>query len=204
MVKSKDSMKEKTEEINDLGLLVMETDVKNVGVVKVFRQNPHVELPSYQTSRAGCFDLAADLSVVNSVVRAWIPSTNQESEKRVREDSTGRYIVIDPQERVMIPTGIVVVLPPYCTMNTFIRSSVGMKKGLLLSNGVGYIDNDYRNELFIPVINTSKCQVRVDDKERIAQGEVRAALQFIIEETNQQPAPLGDRKGGFGSTNKKG
>ena len=172
-------------------------------VTGVYRITPEVDYPEYQTDASGCFDLAADLNPEHAYVKHWDPVMNREGAKRVREDFKGRYLLIEPGERVLVPTGLIFVLPVGHAMNTFIRSSVGLKKGLMLANGVGYIDEDYRNELFLPIINVSRGQVRIDHKERLAQGEVRPVVQTIIEPVDARPSLSGNRTGGFGSTNDK-
>lgn len=172
-------------------------------VVGVFRLNDAVGYPDYQTDASGCMDLAADLSTHHAFLKVWDPAMNREGTKKIRDDSTGRHILIEPGERILIPTGLIFAFPLGYSMNTFIRSSVGLKKGLMLANGVGYIDEDYRNELFLPIINVSRAQVRIDDKERLAQGEVRPAIQATIEVLDERPSLAGNRSGGFGSTGTK-
>lgn len=162
-----------------------------------------VELPEYKTDAAGCFDLQADLSTHHAFLKHWDPVMNREGQRKVRDDSTGRHILLEPGERILIPTGLIFVFPVGFSMNTFIRSSVALKKGLALANSVGYIDEDYRDELFLPIINTSRGQVRIDHKERLAQGEVRPAIQAIIDVVDERPSLAGNRIGGFGSTGNK-
>lgn len=172
-------------------------------VTGIYRTNEAVEYPDYQTDASSCLDLAADLSTHNAVLKFWDPQMNREGQKKVRGDSTGRYILIEPGERVLIPTGLIFVFPVGVGMNTFIRSSVGLKKGLMLANGVAVIDEDYRNELFLPIINQSRGQVRIDDKERLVQGEIRPVIQSILEVLDARPSAAGNRSGGFGSTGNK-
>jgi dUTP pyrophosphatase len=170
---------------------------------QVYRLNDSVAYPSYQTERAGCMDLAADLSSNHMSVKCWDPVMNRPGEKRIREDSTGRYVLIEPGERLLIATGLIFVFPEGFSMTTFIRSSVGLKKGLALANGVGYIDEDYREELFIPIINNSRGQVRIDHCERLAQAEIRPSIQVKIDTVEDRPSAVGNRNGGFGSTGSK-
>lgn len=109
-------------------------------------------------------------------------------------------VVIAPQERVLIPTGIAIELE---TVETgafiFPRSSLSSKYGISLANCVGVIDNDYRGEIKIPVINHSSEPYTIHDGERIAQLVVLpVVLPLFIETENLNETQRAD--GGFGST----
>ena len=54
-------------------------------------------------------------------------------------------VVINPGETKLIPTGIKVYMKPYEWMGIYIRSSLAIKYGPILANGVGVIDSDYYN-----------------------------------------------------------
>lgn len=109
-------------------------------------------------------------------------------------------VVIAPQERVLIPTGIAIELE---TVETgafiFPRSSLSSKYGISLANCVGVIDSDYRGEIKIPVINHSSEPYTIHDGERIAQLVVLpVVLPLFIETENLNETQRAD--GGFGST----
>ena len=78
-------------------------------------------------------------------------------------------VVVGPQERIFVNTGVKVHLkdPSLVGMIT-IRSSIA-KRGLALSNGVGIIDSDYQGEIWLYLLNTTKFNVSVSLGERIAQ-----------------------------------
>lgn len=159
--------------------------------------------PEYKTQGAGCFDLSADLSANQDQLTVYEPTMNREVKRRVHIDALGRYVLLEPGERILIPTGLIFEIPVGFCINIFIRSSVGLKKGLSLANGVGYIDSDYREETLIPLINMSRTQVRINDKERLAQAELRPCVRIPLELLDERPQRVGNRTGGFGSTNKK-
>lgn len=77
----------------------------------------------------------------------------------------------------------------------FVRSSIGIKKGLVLKNGTGVIDSDYTGNIGICLFNQSKEPVTIEKGERIAQGcfhkFLTAECDFITTNT---------RVGGFGSS----
>lgn len=111
---------------------------------------------------------------------------------------------INPGEIKMIPTGLKVLLPDNEALLIFPRSSLGIKKGLMMSNSVGVIDSDYYNNenneghIMIPLYNFSNKKVAVSKGERVAQGIFMNYLQTIDDDPNHTV-----RLGGFGSSDKK-
>ena len=102
--------------------------------------------------------------------------------------------------RALIPTGIAIALPgPAYVALLFARSSLGMRRGLMLSNGVGVIDSDYRGEILIGVYNFTNEPCIVENGERIAQLLVsRVSALPVLECAELEDTPRG--AGGFGST----
>ena len=109
-------------------------------------------------------------------------------------------VTIAPMERALVPTGIAVELPDAGHVALlFARSSLGLKKGLALTNGVGVIDSDYRGEICVGLVNLSGEPVTIPNGERIAQLAVMPVERMEIEEAGR----LGETQrgeGGFGST----
>jgi dUTP pyrophosphatase len=109
-------------------------------------------------------------------------------------------IRVDPGERVLVPTGLVLDIPQGYSVRIHPRSGLSLKQGLTLVNAEGVIDSDYVEELFIPLYNASSISVQLKHGDRIAQGElVRTELYEIVESTTR-PERKTDRAGGFGST----
>ncbi len=79
-------------------------------------------------------------------------------------------VTIPAGERAVIPTGIAIALPSkdYVVL-MFIRSGLGIKKGICLSNGVGVIDSDYRGELRVGLSNRSHEDYTIMPGDRISQ-----------------------------------
>jgi dUTP pyrophosphatase len=80
------------------------------------------------------------------------------------------------------------------------RSSLPIRKRLMVANGVGVVDADYRgpaDEVKVEVYNFSSDTVRLDRGERVAQGLVVPVLRVQWEEVAESPSPS---RGGFGST----
>lgn len=113
-------------------------------------------------------------------------------------------VEIQPGEIKMIPTGLKVLLPDNEALLIFPRSSLGIRKGLMMSNSVGVIDSDYYNNenneghIMVPLYNFSNKKVTVSKGERVAQGIFINYLQTIDDDPNHTV-----RLGGFGSSDKK-
>lgn len=77
-------------------------------------------------------------------------------------------ITISPNETVKIPSWLKVKLPDWYALIVKPRSSLAVKKWLLVIEWV--IDSDYRWEIWIVVHNLSNEPVSIDSEERIAQA----------------------------------
>jgi len=111
-------------------------------------------------------------------------------------------VTIKPHERKIIPTGIAIALPSneYVGL-VYVRSCLGFKKGVTLSNSVGVIDSDYRGQIFVSLNNLSDEEYTINIGERIAQLIVTPVCIADINVVDELPeTERGD--GGFGSTGK--
>ncbi len=110
-------------------------------------------------------------------------------------------VVIEPKTIQLVPTGLKVQLEKDEVLLVYPRSSLGIKKGLMMSNGVGVIDRDYYNNdnneghIMVPLYNFKDEPVVVEKFERIAQG----VFQTFLKTSNDQPVSQ-TRQGGFGSS----
>ncbi len=113
-------------------------------------------------------------------------------------------VTINAGEIKMIPTGLKVMIPDDEALFVFPRSSLGIKKGLMMSNSVGVIDADYYNNpnneghIMVPLINFSQKPTTIEKGERVAQG----IFMNYKKTSDDQPADL-TRVGGFGSSGTK-
>lgn len=108
-------------------------------------------------------------------------------------------IEVKPFERKLIPTGIIIELPDDYEAQIRPRSGLSIKHGITLINCVGTIDEDYRGEICVPLINLSDIAYQIQPGERIAQmiiSPVQKAELQIIEEAGTTARAAG----GFGST----
>lgn len=112
-------------------------------------------------------------------------------------------ISIPPGQRRVIPTGIKVVFEEdemeSWHLQMYVRSSVGIKDGIVLTNGTGVIDSDYQfahndGDMMLALLNTSDKLVQYKAGDRICQAV------FVIHGLTSDDNASGDRIGGIGST----
>lgn len=110
-------------------------------------------------------------------------------------------ITIQPKEIKLVPTGLKVTMPKTEALFIFPRSSLAIKKGLMMSNSVGVIDADYYNNpdneghIMIPLINIKDEPVIISKGERVAQG-----IFMTFFKTDDETIKDTKRTSGFGST----
>jgi dUTP pyrophosphatase len=128
--------------------------------------------PEYQTEGAVAFDLY------------------------VREET-----IVEPFKPTLIPLNIVVKTPPGYFFLLAARSSLPLKKNLMVANSIGIIDQDYcgeEDEIKLQVLNFTQEPIKVEKGERIAQGMVIKIDK--VEEFVQHEKMSEVSRGGFGST----
>ncbi|WBV43011.1 dUTP diphosphatase [Pseudoroseomonas cervicalis] len=139
------------------------------------RRLPHAEglpLPSYATEGAAGFDLLAAITAP---------------------------LVIAPGQRALVPTGLQMALPANHELQIRPRSGLALKHGITLPNSPGTIDEDYRGEVQIIVLNAGDAPFTVERGMRIAQGVLAPVIRAGWEEVDTLPE-TGRGAGGFGST----
>ena len=149
----------------------------NAPVLKIERlaASHGLDLPAYETSGAAGMDLRAAVDTP---------------------------LTIAPGERVLIPTGLVMELPRGHEGQVRPRSGLAIKHGITLINSPGTIDEDYRGEVMVPLVNHGTEPFEVTRGMRIAQLVVAPVVQVRVEETTA----IGETRrgdGGFGSTGKE-
>jgi len=102
-------------------------------------------------------------------------------------------------ERKLVKTGVAMALEPYTVGLVCSRSGLALKEGVAVLNAPGIIDEDYRGELGVILINLGQKDFWFDAGTRIAQLVILRAPQISSFVVNELPAT--DRgSGGFGST----
>lgn len=134
--------------------------------------SPEAILPRYMTDLAAGVDLHAALTA---------------------------EITLAPGERILVPTGLAMAIPPGFEGQVRPRSGLALKKGLALVNSPGTIDADYRGEVGIIMINHGHDVVTITPGERIAQLIIAPVVRAEFVEVNELDATLRNT-GGFGHT----
>ena len=109
-------------------------------------------------------------------------------------------VTVRPREIVLVRTGLVIEVPTGHFLAVFARSSTPMKRGLVVSNGVGVIDPDYSgpdDEVMIQVLNVTDTPVEVRCGDRLAQGIILPAPRVTWQEVTEIREVT---RGGFGAT----
>ena len=117
----------------------------------------------------------------------------------IRAMLDGQDLVIHPGERVLVPTGLAMEIPPGFEIQVRPRSGLSYKTGLMVLNTPGTIDSDYRGEVKIILGNLGQHDEIIKHGDRIAQLVLAACLQATFTEQNT----LHDTErgvGGFGHT----
>ena len=110
-------------------------------------------------------------------------------------------VTINPGEVKIVPTGIKAFMAYNEFLAIHIRSSIGIKRHIMLANCTGIIDSDYYNNedneghILLGLYNLGTEAVTLEKGERVAQGIFTKYLVANDDEAN------GIRRGGIGSTN---
>lgn len=143
--------------------------------VQVRRVRAHPDplpLPRYETELAAGMDLRADI----------------EGER-----------VLQPLERMAVPTGLALGLPPGYEGQVRPRSGLALRHGVTLLNAPGTVDADYRGEVQVILVNLSSEPFTLRRGDRVAQLVVAPVTSASLSEVEVLDATA--RGGnGFGST----
>ena len=135
-----------------------------------------LDLPAYQTEGAAGMDLTAAIG-------------------------DGPPVIIAPLARNLIPTGLTIELPKGYEAQVRPRSGLALKSGLTVLNTPGTIDQDYRGEIKVILVNLSEHPVEINRGDRIAQMVIaKVEHANLIEKSGLTLTKRGSD--GFGSTGK--
>jgi dUTP pyrophosphatase len=99
----------------------------------------------------------------------------------------------------LIPTGIAIELPPNTEAQIRPRSGLALKHQITVLNTPGTIDEGYRGEIGVILINHGKQTFKVTKGMKIAQMVIAPVIRVEIEEVDQL-SDTSRGSGGFGST----
>ncbi|MCF3972454.1 dUTP diphosphatase [Paracoccus salsus] len=154
----------------------MTTQAPVIGMKRTGDADAGIALPCYATAGAAGADL-----------RANFPAGQRDG------------VEIAPGQRALIPTGLVLAIPPGWEVQVRPRSGLALKHGVTVTNAPGTIDSDYRGPLGVILINLGQQPYRVAHGDRIAQIVAAPAPRAEFAEVE---AVTGTARGsgGFGST----
>ncbi len=140
--------------------------------VRRLPHNQDLPLPSYATAGAAGMDLLAAVAAP---------------------------VTIAPGGRALIPTGLAIALPPGHELQIRPRSGLALRHGIVLPNSPGTIDEDYRGEIQVIILNTGSEPFLVERGARIAQAVLAQVTRAMWEEADDLDTTA-RASGGFGST----
>jgi dUTP pyrophosphatase len=141
------------------------------------QQLPHaqgLDLPAYQSAHAAGLDLLAAIPDQAPVVLA-------------------------PGGHAMIPSGLMIALPPGYEAQVRPRSGLAARHGVTVLNAPGTVDADYRGEISVLLINHGEAPFTVRRGERIAQMVIAPVTHAELTPVATLPGTARG-SGGFGST----
>lgn len=106
---------------------------------------------------------------------------------------------LKPMERKLIHTGIRIQLPLNTEAQIRPRSGLALKNGITVLNTPGTIDEGYRGEIGIILINLGTEEFKVEEGMKIAQMVIKPTLSLDVEEVVEL-TETSRGEGGFGST----
>lgn len=108
-------------------------------------------------------------------------------------------VTIEPGKRALVPTGLAVALPPGYELQVRPRSGLALRHGIVLPNSPGTIDEDYRGEIQVIVLNAGDTPFTIERGARIAQAVLAPVVRARWREVDSLDV-TSRNEGGFGST----
>jgi len=108
-------------------------------------------------------------------------------------------LVLEPGQRLLVPTGLALEIPPGWEGQVRPRSGLALRHGIGILNAPGTIDSDYRGEVAVILVNLGDSPFAVKRGDRIAQLVI-ARVETIEWEEMDSLESSGRGGGGFGST----
>jgi dUTP pyrophosphatase len=140
--------------------------------VRIMRVRPDAQLPKYMSDGAAGMDLAASLDA---------------------------EVTIAPGKRALVGTGLAIALPRGFEAQVRPRSGLAAKHGVTVLNAPGTIDEDYRGEIKVILINHGDEPFVVKSGERIAQIVIAQVARVVLDEQDSLDGSARGA-GGFGHT----
>ena len=127
---------------------------------------------------------------------AIIPKYKRPGDAGMDLHSPENYL-IGPGQRMLVPTGISIELPPGYVSLIKDRSGLAYKKGITTLGGV--IEHTYRGIYGVVILNTGKENFVIEKGDRIAQVLIMPIVTAEVEEVEELSESVRG-EGGFGSS----
>lgn len=151
--------------------------------------NDNITLPQYETTGASGMDLRA--------YKYSLPSNLKET-----LDFSDEGFTLKPHQRVLIKTGTHIELPENMEAQIRPRSGLALKHGITVCNAPGTIDEDYRGNVGVILLNTSDQDFVIRKNDRIAQMVFMKVEKFDLNLVDKLSETIRG-SGGFNSTGVK-
>ncbi len=138
------------------------------------------------------------LKIIKLNPKAIIPKYEHENDSGLDSVSI-EMVEIPAGESKLVKTGISIELPPNTEAQIRPRSGLALKHQITVLNTPGTIDEGYRGEIGVILINHGKTSFKITQGMRIAQMVIAPVIRVKIEEVEQLSDTIRG-KGGFGST----
>ena len=157
-------------------------------IINCIVDNSNVILPKYETVRSSGIDL-----------KAWKYSSPRKLSKTLDFPEEG--IVLYPLDRILIKTGLHIELPKNTEAQIRPRSGLALKYGISIVNSPGTIDEDYRGDIGVILINLGKYPFIIKKGDRIAQLVFQKVEKFDLKVVDELSETMRG-EGGYGHTGK--
>ena len=147
-----------------------------------------VTLPKYESECASGMDL-----------RAW--KYSNPNNLKTSNDFPEEGIRLNPMERILIKTGLHIELPPNIEAQIRPRSGLAIKNGISIVNSPATIDEDYRGDIGVILINMGGVPFTIYKGDRIAQLVFQKVEKFDLVIVDKLKDTLRGEDG-FGSSGK--
>ena len=108
-------------------------------------------------------------------------------------------LTIPPGGRALVPTGLAIALPAGFELQVRPRSGLALRHGITVLNAPGTVDEDYRGEVGVILLNTGAEPFAVARGDRVAQAVFAPVARAAWQEVDALP-DTARGGGGFGST----
>jgi dUTP pyrophosphatase len=195
------------EHLKKMGLIDNENAGEIENLIKIVESLEKSEPNFVETNKTNEFKIEIKfVNTSNNPDPNWAKEGDSGFDLRANLPEGEKELILQPLERILIPTGLYFELPEGYELQIRPRSGHSYKTGLMAI--LGTVDTGYRGEVKVIMVNLNKEPQKIEQGERIAQGVVttRISTEFgkltrlkSVEELSNSERG----SGGFGSTGTK-